>query len=220
LGLGQGRVGRHFWHLFLTQMVRKAIQSSTWQSAFSRWGRVLVCWAALGLAQATWADTVNAGRREAASAGSPCHDRNAGHVFGCRRDADALACCFGCHQDKAVLLRSTCCSPCCSNFRAVPRHTDRRPGYHADTPLPGSAGVFGVPVCGSGCGCRCLCGIPEEIDNLSADLTEEAPGFWAHRQRDKTRTLYLHAQPAYRCAGHQCVRIASRSAWSPHELAL
>ena len=36
--------------------------------------------------------------------------------------------------------------------------------------------------------------VPDEIDNLAADLTQEAPGFWAHRQRDKTvRGLFLLA---------------------------
>lgn len=36
--------------------------------------------------------------------------------------------------------------------------------------------------------------IPEEIDNLAADLTEESPGFWAHRLPDKAvRGLFLLA---------------------------
>jgi hypothetical protein len=149
LGLGQGRVGRHFWHLFLTQMVRKAIQSSTWQSAFSRWGRVLVCWAALGLAQATWADTVNAGRREAASAGSPAMTEMLAMSLAADvtqsmhwpAALDALG-----HQDKAVLLRQYLLFTLLQQLQgsAASQSLTVAQGIDAGTtPLPGSAGVNG-----------------------------------------------------------------------------
>lgn len=207
MGLGQGRVGRHFWHLFLTQMVRKAIQSSTWQSAFSRWGRVLVCWAALGLAQATWADTVNAGRREAASAGSPAMTEMLAMSLAADvtqsmhwpAALDALG-----HQDKAVLLRQYLLFTLLQQLQGSAASQSLTVAQGIDAGrlhYPALLASTGAPIWRSSVRQwlrvslpAARVAIPEEIDNLSADLTEEAPGFWAHRQRDKTiRTLYLQA---------------------------